>query len=267
MTLRCWSLVSRPWHYQRNPNISNYPFLSFDIETNSMRKCLLKLFSLLQKKSSSHHHSNILISEERIDLSKYPPACLPEHGQQLKVNTSAFVYGGYWLSSTIDGNMTQFKTKNANFFWQQWEQYTGWGKRGEAYSATILQKTEVSNCVLSTGVHFRSLRRPSSTLQTMPLFEVLRWSLEIHILGLDSGGKKLHFRIYRRHIWWTIFSVCARWTFGNLRGEAPHSILGNLVQFCPNFLGEITIIWTGRQWRTTDSCGFWGKTHFGRRCQ
>ena len=50
MTLRCWSLVSRPWHYQRNPNISNYPFLSFDIETNSMRKCLLKLFSLLQKK-------------------------------------------------------------------------------------------------------------------------------------------------------------------------------------------------------------------------
>ena len=49
MTLRCWSLVSRPWHHQRNPNISNYPFLSFDIETNSMRKCLLKLFSLLQK--------------------------------------------------------------------------------------------------------------------------------------------------------------------------------------------------------------------------
>ena len=113
MTLRCWSLVSRPWHHQRNPNISNYPFLSFDIETNSMRKCLLKLFSLLQKKSSSHHHSNIQIAEERIDLSKYPPACLPEHGQQLKVNTSAFVYGGYWLSSTIDGNMTQFKTKNA----------------------------------------------------------------------------------------------------------------------------------------------------------
>ena len=233
-----------------------------------MRKCLLKLFSLLQKKSSSHHHSNIQIAEERIDLSKYPPACLPEHGQQLKVNTSAFVYGGYWLSSTIDGNMTQFKTKNAKKnFWQQWEQYTGWGKRGEAYSATILQKTEVSNCVLSTGVHFRSLRRPSSTLQTMPLFEVLRWSLEIHILGLDSGGKKLHFRIYRRHIWWTIFSVCARWTFGNLRGEAPHSILGNLVQFCPNFLGEITNIWTGRQRRTTDIDGFWGKTHFGRRCQ
>ena len=116
MTLRCWSLVSRPWHNQRNPNISNYPFLSFDIETNSMRKCLLKLFSLLQKKSSSHHHSYIQIAEERIDLSKYPPACLPEHGQQLKVNTSAFVYGGYWLSSTIDGNMTQFKTKNAIFF-------------------------------------------------------------------------------------------------------------------------------------------------------
>ena len=96
--------------------IFNCPSLSFDIETNSMRKCLLKLFSLLQKKSSSHHHSNIQIAEERIDLSKYPPACLPEHGQQLKVNTSAFVYGGYWLSSTIDGNMTQFKTKNAIFF-------------------------------------------------------------------------------------------------------------------------------------------------------
>ena len=123
--------------------------------------------------------------------------------------------------------------------------------------------------ILSTGVHFRSLRRPSSTLQTIPLslFEVLRWSLEIHILGLDSGGKKVHFRIYRRHIRWTIFTVCARWTFGNLRGEAPHSILGNLVQFCPYFLGEITIIWTGRQRRTTDIDGFWGKTHFGRRCQ
>ena len=101
----------------------------------------------------------------------------------------------------------------------------------------------------------------------LSLFEVLRWSLEIHILGLDSGGKKLHFRIYRRHIRWTIFTVCARWTFGNLRGEAPHSILGNLVQFCPNFLGEIKIIWTGRQRRTTDIDGFWGKTHFGRRCQ
>ena len=238
MTLRCWSLVSRPWHYQRNPNISNYPFLSFDIETNSMRKCLLKLFSLLQKKSSSHNHSNIQIAEERIDLSKYPPACLPEHGQQLKVNTSAFVYGGFWLSSTIDGNMTQLKTKNAIFFPQQWGQYTGWGKRGEAYSATILQKTEVSNCVLSTGVHFRSLRRPSSTLKTIPLslFEVLRWSLEIHILGLDSGGKKLHFRIYRRHIWWTIFSVCARWTFGNLRGEAP-------IQFWEIWFNFASIFW------------------------
>ena len=175
-----------------------------------------------------------------------------------------------WWVLTIKYNWWQYDTiqnQKRKKNWQQWEQYTGWGKRGEAYSATILQKTEVSNCVLSTGVHFRSLRRPSSTLQTIPLFEVLRWSLEIHILGLDSGGKKLHFRIYRRHIWWTIFSVCARWTFGNLRGEAPHSILGNLVQFCPNFLGEITNIWTGRQRRTTDIDGFWGKTHFGRRCQ
>ena len=178
-----------------------------------------------------------------------------------------------WWVLTIKYNWWQYDTiqnqKRKKKFWQQWEQYTGWGKRGEAYSATILQKTEVSNCVLSTGVHFRSLRRPSSTLQTIPLslFEVLRWSLEIHILGLDSGGKKLHFKIYWRHIRWTIFTVCARWTFGNLRGEAPHSILGNLVQFCPNFLGEITNIWTGRQRRTTDIDGFWGKTHFGRRCQ
>ena len=54
-----------------------------------------RIVFIVTKKSSSHNHSNIQIAEERIDLSKYPPACLPEHGQQLKVNTSAFVYGGY----------------------------------------------------------------------------------------------------------------------------------------------------------------------------
>ena len=45
--------------------IFNCLSLSFDIETNSMRKCLLKLFSLLQKKSSSHNHSNIQIARAR----------------------------------------------------------------------------------------------------------------------------------------------------------------------------------------------------------
>ena len=228
MTLRCWSLVSRPWHYQRNPNISNYPFLSFDIETNSMRKCLLKLFSLLQKKSSSHNQSIKYPNRRGANWSFQVSACLSSW-TWTTVESQHFGVCLWWVL-TIKYNWWQYDTiqnqKRKKNFWQQWEQYTGWGKRGEAYSATILQKTEVSmsNCVLSTGVHFRSLRRPSSTLQTIPLslFGVLRWSLEIHILGLDSGGKKLHFRIYRRHIWWTIFSVCARWTFGNLRGEAPH---------------------------------------------
>ena len=225
MTLRCWSLVSRPWHYQRNPNISNCPFLSFDIETNSMRKCLFKLFSLLEKRVpatitqiSKSQRSELIFPSIRL------PVFLNMDNSWKSTLRRLFMVGiDYQVQLMAIWHNSKPKTQK-KIFWQQWEQYTGWGKRGEAYSATILQKTEVSNCVLSTGVHFRSLRRPSSTLQTIPLslFEVLRWSLEIHILGLDSGGKKLHFRIYRRHIWWTIFSVCARWTFGNLRGEAPH---------------------------------------------
>ena len=235
-----------------------------------MRKCLLKLFSLLQKRVpatitqiSKSQRSELIFPSIRL------PVFLNMDNSWKSTLRRLFMVGGIDYQVQLMAIWHNSKPKTQFFFRQQWEQYTGWGKRGEAYSATILQKTEVSNCVLSTGVHFRSLRCPSSTLQTIPLslFGVLRWSLEIHILGLDSGGKKLHFKIYWRHIRWTIFTVCARWTFGNLRGEAPHSILGNLVQFCPNFLGEITIIWTGRQWRTSDSCGLWGKTHFGRRCQ
>ena len=36
----------------------------------------------------------IFIAEERVDLSKYPPACLPKHGEEFPYGTQAFVYGG-----------------------------------------------------------------------------------------------------------------------------------------------------------------------------
>ena len=36
----------------------------------------------------------IFIAEERVDLSKYPPACLPKHGEEFPSGTQAFVYGG-----------------------------------------------------------------------------------------------------------------------------------------------------------------------------
>ena len=35
-----------------------------------------------------------LITEERVNLSKYPPACLPEDGESFPVDKAAFVYGG-----------------------------------------------------------------------------------------------------------------------------------------------------------------------------
>ena len=38
--------------------------------------------------------STSLIAEERVDLSKYPPACLPQKDEDIAVGTKAFVYGG-----------------------------------------------------------------------------------------------------------------------------------------------------------------------------
>ena len=35
------------------------------------------------------------IAEQRVDLSKYPPACLPQKGKEFAVGTTAFVYGGW----------------------------------------------------------------------------------------------------------------------------------------------------------------------------
>ena len=35
-----------------------------------------------------------LVAEERVDLSKYPPACLPQKDEDIAVGTKAFVYGG-----------------------------------------------------------------------------------------------------------------------------------------------------------------------------
>ena len=37
------------------------------------------------------------ITEERVNLTKYPPACLPEDGESFPVGSAAFVYGGWGL--------------------------------------------------------------------------------------------------------------------------------------------------------------------------
>ena len=45
------------------------------------------------------------ITEERVNLSKYPPACLPEDGESFSVGSAAFVYGGEcarYLSTAMD---------------------------------------------------------------------------------------------------------------------------------------------------------------------
>ena len=34
------------------------------------------------------------ITEERVNLTKYPPACLPGVGESFPVDSTAFVYGG-----------------------------------------------------------------------------------------------------------------------------------------------------------------------------
>ena len=40
-----------------------------------------------------------LITEERVNLSKYPPACLPGDGESFPVGSAAIVYGGWGLVS------------------------------------------------------------------------------------------------------------------------------------------------------------------------
>ena len=37
------------------------------------------------------------ITEERVNLTKYPPACLPGDGESFSVGSAAFVYGGWEL--------------------------------------------------------------------------------------------------------------------------------------------------------------------------
>ena len=41
------------------------------------------------------------IAEERVDLSKFPPVCLPQAGEVFPLNTTAFVYGGCALQVRI----------------------------------------------------------------------------------------------------------------------------------------------------------------------
>ena len=90
------------------------------------------------------------IAEERVDLSKFPPVCLPQTGEVFPLNTTAFVYGGctlqvmiiwsYWLYNfepnewnilskagerlTIRTQQTSFKRQrwcifNWNFCWEK----------------------------------------------------------------------------------------------------------------------------------------------------
>ena len=38
------------------------------------------------------------ITEERVNLTKYPPACLPGDGESFPVGNPAIVYGGWGMS-------------------------------------------------------------------------------------------------------------------------------------------------------------------------
>ena len=43
-----------------------------------------------------------IITEERVNLSKYPPACLPDDGESFSVGKTAFVYGRLRLENVPD---------------------------------------------------------------------------------------------------------------------------------------------------------------------
>ena len=80
--------------------------------------------------------------EERADLAKYPPVCLPEREQVLP--KQAFVYGGFFFTSKreVVNRLKQISCLENNsiisFLCMQ-----GWGKTDLESSATILQKTNV----------------------------------------------------------------------------------------------------------------------------
>ena len=52
------------------------------------------------------------ITEERVNLFKYPPACLPGDGKSFSVGSAAFVYGG-WEMCPIPVNSNGFLQKSA----------------------------------------------------------------------------------------------------------------------------------------------------------
>ena len=69
-----------------------------NFSTHSHDIALLKLGKFSQFFSSWRSKS---IAEERVDLSKFPPVCLPQTGEVFPLNTTAFVYGGFALQVMI----------------------------------------------------------------------------------------------------------------------------------------------------------------------
>ena len=64
------------------------------------------------------------IAEERVDLSKFPPACLPQTGEVFPLNTTAFVYGGCALQVMIIWSSWLYK-----FELNEWNIFSKAGER------------------------------------------------------------------------------------------------------------------------------------------
>ena len=79
--------VSAKWSSTRTFQLTRMILLSWNLVSKVDNPSKRKSFLNLQ-----------FIAEERVDLSKYPPACLPKMEEEFAVGTTSFVYGGWHLS-------------------------------------------------------------------------------------------------------------------------------------------------------------------------
>ena len=88
-------------HYLQTGNISVLTKWS-STRTFQLTQMILLSWNLVSKLYNPPNRKSFLnlqfIAEERVDLSKYPPACLPKMEEEFAVGTTSFVYGGWHLS-------------------------------------------------------------------------------------------------------------------------------------------------------------------------
>ena len=91
--ISCFSL-----HYLQTGNISVLAKWSSTRTFQLTQMILLSWNSVRKLYNPSNRKSFLnlqLIAEGRADLSKYPPACLPEMEEEFAAGTTSFVYGGW----------------------------------------------------------------------------------------------------------------------------------------------------------------------------